>query len=179
MKLHSKSLLLKHTLEIATVILAFGTIILAVATIWLAVETRLGMTRQTQVSTWLEMEKRFDGPEMKRARKNLAVQLNPYEPKNMDKIDETVMDMFDDMGSLYRRNFIDRELTESFSYHVTRWWKACEPYITDIRKQPGGKDSFKDFEDFAKEMRKKEDQPVTEADMKAFLEDEKRLVIYN
>jgi hypothetical protein len=156
-----------------------ATIILAIATIWLAVETRLGLTHTMQVNTWIEMEKRFDGQEMKLARRHLAVQMEHYNPTGTDDIDETVMDMFDDMGGLYRRNLIDRDMTESFSYQATRWWKACEPYIASIRKQEGGKDSFKDFEDFAKEMERKYDpQQISSQDMGRFYEDKKHLAVY-
>jgi hypothetical protein len=118
MKRHNKSWLLKHTLEVAIILLAIATIWLALETHWIAVETQLGNKQQIGVQTWLEMEKRFDSPEMKQSRAALAAQFDHYDADKFDESKQDVLDLFDDIGALYTNGLIDTKLTEStFSYY--------------------------------------------------------------
>ena len=168
MKRHSKSWILKHTLEVATVILA-------VATIWLAVETRLAATRSISVSTWLEMEKRFDSPEMKQSRAALAMQFDHYDPAKFDDSKLDVLDLFDDMGALYENGLIDKKLTRSsFSWYVNNWWEASKNYIANERKTNNDYSEYNEFEKLAARMHP-EDPNITTNDLKDFLAAEERI----
>src|ERR1017187_5161995 len=61
---------------------------------------------QIGVQTWLELQQRFDSLEMRRARKKLADQLKHYSASNHQKIAETVMNFFEDVGTLYRLDYV-------------------------------------------------------------------------
>jgi len=164
MKRHSKSWILKHTLEIAT-------IILAIATVWLAVETRSGLGNQLRVSTWLEMEKRFDSPEMKASRARLAAQLQPqhYDADKFDESLQDVWDLFDDMGRLYRQGLIDKGLTKSaFSYYVNTWWAAGKNRIAEDRIHDKDASEYEEFEWLAGEFHPA-DPNITTNDVADFL----------
>jgi|SRR5579871_4635995 len=168
MKRHSKSWLLKHTLEIATVALA-------IATVWLAVETKRGLSKTIQVNSWIEIEKRFDSPEMKQRRAALAAQLDPYVPGKVDDSKLDVLDLFDDVGALWKQGFIDEKLTRSsFSWYVNDWWAASKDYIADERKADGDSSEYAEFEYLATAMRSA-DPTITTNDVRDFLASEKRL----
>ena len=68
---------------------------------------------------FLELRKQFDGP-LVSERKLLAQQLKSAAPH--DEINEPVLDFFEDLGMLVRRDHVDREMVwDTFSYYVKRW----------------------------------------------------------
>jgi hypothetical protein len=179
MKRHSKSWLLKHTLELATILLAIATIWLAAETHWIAVETQLGTKQQIGVQTWLEMETRFDSPEMKQSRAALAAQFDHYNADKFDESKQDVLDLFDDIGALYTNGLIDAKLTEStFSYYVNFWWETAKNRIAADRKADKDPSEYDHFEFLAGRMHDK-DPNITEKDTKDFLANEERLAITN
>jgi len=94
-------------------------------------------------------------------------------PPTHDEIRERVMDFFEDMGMLYRRNYLDREMIrDTFSYYGSGWWNACADYIMEERKRNGGDETI--YSDFEKLKDVFEDLPVK--DTKEFLLDEIRII---
>ena len=169
------SWILKHTLELATILLAVATIWLALETHRMAVETQEGARRQIGVQTWLEMERRFDAPEMKRARATLAAQFEYYDADKFDDSKQDVLDLFDDIGALYSDGLIDKKLTESaFSYYVNNWWEISKNRITDDRKTDHDPSEYDHFEELAAKLHH-HDPNITDKDKKDFLASEERL----
>jgi uncharacterized protein YdaU (DUF1376 family) len=156
--------------------LAVITGVLVLATFWLVYETRHAATRQIGVQTWLALDERFDSKEMKQARKALAAQLDPYDPKKFDEMDETVLDFFEDVGVTYKNDDLDKELAmSSFSYEANLWWASAEEFVHDDRIRSGNDPTVYDgFENLAKAMRRY-DPKVDSKAVKQFLEDEKSL----
>ncbi|HTS16703.1 MAG TPA: hypothetical protein VMP11_03950 [Verrucomicrobiae bacterium] len=184
----------EYTLEIATIILAAATIWLAlenhrmaaethsmvVETHQMALDSKEASATQLGVQTWLEIQQRFDSDEMKRARRMLAKQLTPqYDPARFDEIDTTVLDAFDDIGALFSRGLIDRDLVGGqLGFYVDRWWIACKPYVNDVRKRNMSEDWFSGFESLGKVMAQN-DPHLSDVDVKRFLADESHLVTYD
>lgn len=177
--------------EMATVLF---TATMACFTAWLAWETRKlekgwretsakqieawlkTSTDQIGVKTWLELEKRFDSEEMKRARKKFAQQLKAYGLPNHDKISETVLNFFESVGVVYKEGCLNKMLAESsFSFHACRYWEAAKAYIDQEQKRHDEDATlFKDFQDFAKSMRLP-DEKIDDEEIKRFLADEMKL----
>ena len=111
---------------------------------------------------------------MKQARKRLVPQLSTYDRTKHDRISETVLDFFKDVGTAHKLGYLDNKLADSsFSYYATFWWEAAKPYVDEERRRKDGDQSlFEDFERFANKMRRK---PVTADMLQAFLADESRL----
>jgi hypothetical protein len=158
--------------------MTIATAAMAVATFWLVCESRQASFRQIGVQTWLELEKRFDSQEMKRARKKLAQQLKAYSPNKHDKISETVLNFFESVGIAYKSNYLDKKLTNSsFSFHACRWWEAAKPYVDQEQKRHNEDITlFEDFKDLAKLMRGA-DEKIDDTELQRFLDDEERLVV--
>ena len=116
----------------------------------------------------------------KRARRMLAKELTPqYDPNKFDEIDTTLLDTFDDIGALFSRDLIDRDLVGGqLGFYVDRWWIACKPYVDDVRKRNMSQDWFSGFESLAKVMAKN-DPHLSDEDVKRFLADESHLVTYD
>jgi len=165
-----------RVLAISTVIMAVFTAMLAGATFWLAIEARRGTSRQIGVQTWLALEARFDSNDMKRARRLLAEQYDPYNPSKHDEMSEEVLELFESIATVYNEGLLNKNLAESsFSWYANRWWEAAKPYIDEERRRKGDDQSlFEEFEKFAHEMRKR-DPKITSDDLKKFLSDEKGL----
>jgi hypothetical protein len=165
-----------HKLEIyALIINGFAVI----AAVWAVIETRNASKREIGVKTWLALIKRFDSDEMKLARKQLAHNLDPYRSEKHDAIKETVIDFFEDIGTLYKERYLDRKLARSsFSYYANHWWESAKAYIDAERKNKGDDESlFEDFQILRKEW--KSDDPRIDSDaVKAFLADEKNLQMH-
>jgi hypothetical protein len=90
-------------------------------------------------------------------------------------MDDKILDFFEDVGALYKRNLLDKELARSsFSWEASRWWEVAKVYITNERRDAHDESLFSDFEAFAKAMQKHE-KPLSEADLKHFLAYEKSL----
>ncbi len=157
-------------LAISTLALAIFTAAMALSTWKLADEAR----EAAGVQTWIEFQKRFDSNEMIRARKKLAIQLQPSAtPLSMGCVSETVMNFFEDLGTIYRLGHINTDLAESsFSWYGCRWYEATTAYINGQRKRNNDDGTiFKDFEDLAKAMRMPNEK-IDEQAITKFLEDE-------
>lgn len=77
------------------------------------------------------MRKQFDGSLLSE-RRLLAQQLKVS--AHHDDINERVLDFFEDLGMLIRRDYIDREMVwDAFSYYVKGWWLPVK-----ITSQPSG-----------------------------------------
>jgi hypothetical protein len=183
-----------YTLEIATIALAIATIWLAienhrmaaathnmvVETHQMALDSKEASATQLGVQTWLLIQQRFDSDEMKRVRRRLATQLTPtYDPKMFSEIDTTLLDALDDVGALFNRELIDRDLVGGqLGFYVDRWWIACKPYVDDVRKRNQNQDYFSGFEALAKVMAQN-DPHLSDEDVKRFLSDESHLAVYD
>jgi hypothetical protein len=165
-------------ITLATIGLVAATLLLVAVTCWLVFETKGASKCQIGIQTWLEMMKRFDSHEMKRARKSLAHKVRTYSADKHDQISETVMDFFEDVGTLIRYGHIDKELVESsLGYYATRWWEAMQPYVCNERRiHNDDKTIFEDLERLAKAMRLPHEQ-IDAAELKQFLDDEERLAV--
>ena len=159
---------------------AGATLLLAVATFWLALLTRKlekawvkASGDQIGVSTWLELERRFDSKDMKRARKKLAEQLKVYSTEKHADISEAVFEFFEDVGTLYRQQCVNRKLADSaFSFYACRWWESAKAYVDHERRVHGeDKTLFEDFEYVAKAMRLP-NEVIDQEEVQAFLKDE-------
>ena len=97
---------------------------------------------------------RFDSKEMTLAMKTLATQLENYNPINRDKVSEEVLELFEDIGTLYNQGLLDKQLAaSSFGYSATRWWAAAEHYIREERRREGADTTiYQEFEKFANAM---------------------------
>jgi hypothetical protein len=181
----------KFKAEIATILF---TAAMAGFTAWLAWETRkLGKSSQESstlqinawfktsadqigVKTWLELERRFDSEEMKRARKRFAQQLKTYSVTKHDKISETVLNFFESVGIAYKEGYLNKKLADSsFSFHAVRYWEAAKAYVDQEQKRHGNDATlFEDFKDMANLMRLP-DEKLDDVEIQRFLEDEIRL----
>lgn len=195
MSVKSKAELWEHRLvAYGTLILASATVCLMVATVWLALETRWlakewrdtsekqvktwiqTSTDQTGVQTWLALETRFDSKAMSLAMKELAVQLENYNPTNHGQVSEEVLEFFEDVGTLYNRGLLNKQLAaSSFGYSATRWWEAARSYVYEERRRQGDDPTlFDDFEKFAKAIRMPGEKIDAES-LRRFLQEEKDL----
>jgi hypothetical protein len=163
-------------MTISTGVLAGATSLLAFLTFRLELAWKKSSSQQLGVQTWLNVQSRFDSKEMKRCRKKLAQQLDPYKQAEHDKTAEELFDLFEDIGTLYDLKLLNRELAESaFSFYVNYWWRAAKSYIDRERMLHGDDDTlFEDFEKLAKAWRHF-DPEISDEKLKKFLEDEKHL----
>jgi Domain of unknown function (DUF4760) len=132
------------------IIVAAGTWALVIVTV-LLVRGQLSVAKeQRKIQLYLELRKEFDGPLIS-ARKLLARQLFDGVPH--DKINEPVMNFFEDTGMLVRRGYIDGDIIwETFSYYVKMWWGACKDYIAREREDKDDDTIFDDFEDLVERI---------------------------
>jgi hypothetical protein len=170
------TLLTTVILACATVWLAFSTWTLAKSTAQMAGETREASIRQLGVQTWLHLAARFDSKEIRIARGRLAEKLEDYDPSKHDKITEEVLDVLEDIGTVYKLGLINQDLADSaFSYYASRWWEVAKTYIYQERERNKDNEIFCDFEAFARKMRRP-DEKLDSLDLKKFLNDEKQLL---
>lgn len=172
------TLLAAIVLACATVWLAYSTRTLARSTVKMANETREASVRQLGVQTWLHLAARFDSKEIRQARGRLAEKLENYVPAKHDEITEEVLDVFEDIGVVYKLGLINEDMVDSsFSYYVSRWWEVARTYIFQERERNKDKDGeiFCDFEALASKMRRP-DEKIDGLDLKKFLNDEKQFL---
>jgi TPR repeat protein len=106
---------------------------------------------QVNVQLYLEIRKDFDGDRLVDARERLAKQL--LRNTRHDKLQEDVMNFFEDMGMLLRRGYLDRDMVwETFSYYAKMWWSACKAYVIDERERARDKTFFTNFGEIAEQM---------------------------
>jgi hypothetical protein len=154
----------------ATVFLAKKTSGLAASTESMVNESKESSQRELGVQTWLHLKERFDSEEIEKARKELAEDMERYSSAYHDDVQETVLNLFEDIGTLYKQGLIHQHLAGStFSYYACGWWECAKPYIVEERRRKGDDPSiFKDFEDFATIMKKR----YPSIDKVKFLQDE-------
>ncbi|HEY3897161.1 MAG TPA: DUF4760 domain-containing protein [Chthoniobacter sp.] len=164
-------------LSVSTVVLALFTAWMAFSTFWLAKESREASFRQIGVQLWIEFQKRFDSLEVVKARKKLATQMRAKTPPKRDRISETVLNFFEDVGVSYDGGFLNKGLADdSFSYFLCRWWEALKPYVHDERRRHKEDATlFANFERLAGQMRLP-NEVIDDVELARFLEDESRLV---
>ncbi|MGO9018383.1 MAG: hypothetical protein ACLQVJ_08540 [Syntrophobacteraceae bacterium] len=106
----------------------------------------------------------------------LAEKLENYDPSKHDEITEEVLDLMEDVGTLYRLGLINRQLADSaFSYCASRLWEVAKTYIYQERERSKDNELFSDFEAFAKEIRRS-DEKLDSLDLKKFLSDERHQI---
>jgi hypothetical protein len=163
-------------LAIFTGVLAIFTAALVAASFLTIREARRASSEQLGVQTWLHVDPKFDSKELRLARKHLAQQLDPYVPAKRAEVNDDVLNFFEAVGVLYKRNLLNKELAESsFSYWAVGYWEAAKIYIADERRAEHDESIYGDFEAFAKAMLKRKPL-LSDAELKDFLAAEKELV---
>src|ERR1039457_1943829 len=154
----------------ATVYLAKKTSGLAASTEAMVKQSKESSQRELGVQTWLHLKERFDSMEMEKARRELADDMERYSSIYHDDVQETVLNLFEDIRTLYKLGLLHQHLAGStFSYHACGWWECAQPYIAEERRMNSDDPSiFKDFEDFAATMKKR----YPSVDNVKFLQDE-------
>ena len=130
---------------------AVGTWALVICTGWL-VKRQLSIAKeQAQIQLYLELRKEFDGYLIEQ-RKILARKF--LEHASIDKINEPVLNFFEDMGMLLRRGLLDHDMIwDTFSYYARMWRSASRDYIAKMRADLGGDETlFTDFDYVAERM---------------------------
>jgi hypothetical protein len=123
---------------------AVGTWAVAGFTWWLVNRHVSIAKEQAKIQLYLQLRKEFDS-EYLDAAKSLARQLLDDAPH--EDINETVMNFFEDMGMLLRRDYLDREMIwDTFGYYARMWWSSCRAYIVEERTRLNDNTLFTDFE---------------------------------
>jgi len=106
---------------------------------------------QRKIQLYLELRKDFDGHLIEH-RKILARQF--LENAHADEINEPVVNFFEDMGMLLRRDLLDHDMIwDTFSYYARMWRSACRDYIAKVRVDLGGDETlFTDFDYLSERM---------------------------
>jgi len=170
---------------LSEIVLACSTIFLAIFTFKLVKETqqmakdvRESVKTQIRISAWLEFVKRFESHEMINARIRLATErLRSFNnPIAYGQCSEIVLNFFEDLALMHKKEFIDKELAiNSFGYYVRRWWEATKPYILSARNTDKAKKTlYNQFESLVLELEKGK-TPLDKNDIDVFLQDEKSL----
>jgi len=103
---------------------------------------------QTQIA--VELDKQFDSPEMRRARRSLATQLLA---KNGEVSDYRVFDFFEKIAAYDAEDRIDDETVyDEFSYYTVRYWLASQDTIKSYRKEEGDDAYYHRFEELSGRM---------------------------
>jgi hypothetical protein len=127
-------------------IAAFAALIVAIVT-WLQLkQSRFALG----VDIILKLEAAFDAPDMIDARIQAVTALKA-DPNAADV--EAVLDFFETVGVLLRRNAIDGEITwSSFSYWVLRYAALARDSIEARRKAESDDTYYEEFDFLVKEM---------------------------
>lgn len=168
-------------MESPQTIVAVGTWALVAATLWL-VKGQVSMAKeQLKIQLYLELRKEFDGHSLLSAREIFAGQL--LDGKPYAEMNQAVLTFFEDLGMLFRRDYLDREMIwDTFGYFVKMWWSASKDYIAKERAIYGGDTFFfRDFQflverlsedDVKKRCKPRAELEPSASDIKAFLETE-------
>lgn len=124
--------------------------------------------------TFLE---RFDNDRMITARSLLAGKLLAAAPP--DKIQEDVMNFFEEMHLFLQDCYLDEELIWStFGFSAVRWWAVCEDYVSDERNTRNDQTLFAGFQELALRFSQRDApaglQEPTMAELFVFLEDQQK-----
>jgi hypothetical protein len=91
-----------------------------------------------------DLDRQFQTPDLLKARRLSAIALKDH--KSTDEIDE-VLDFFETLGILVRRNAVDVEIVWSyFSYWVLRYADLTKVHIEEMRKAELDETYWQDFE---------------------------------
>jgi hypothetical protein len=96
-------------LAIFTGVLAIFTAALVAASFLTISEARRASSEELGVQAWLHVDPKFNSNELKLARKRLAEQLDPYVPAKRAEVDDDVLNFFESVGVLYKRNLLNKE----------------------------------------------------------------------
>ncbi len=162
----------------STIILAVLNAVLVLVTYWTLLEAKEASRKQIGVQTWLEMQKRFDAPEMLMARKKFAADLESFKRSPTNNVSGIVPDFFEDLGMLYEKKQIDTDLAdESFSFYVCPYWEEAKEWILQQKIRYGYTNLYSEFEWVSGQMRGQGDK-FDSASIAIFLDDEKSLEVY-
>jgi hypothetical protein len=164
---------------------ALGTWALVETTLFLVIYQVRISREQMKVKIGLDFADKFDNNAMKLARSKLAKQI--LAKVDHDSIQEEVINLFEDIGTFLRRNYLDEELIwATFSFYAIRWWSVCKDYILEERKrQDNDQTIFEDFENLVDVLYKVESKrrklpraklEPDQDDINKFLKDEINLV---
>jgi hypothetical protein len=140
---------------------------------------------QMKIKIQLNLLDKFDNILMKSARSKLAKQI--IAEAEHDEIQEDVIDFFEDVGTFFRRGYLDKELVwADFSFYAIRWWSILKDYIFVERKRNNNDQTiFEDFETLInilyeielsrRKLSRSHLEPSSD-DIKQFLKDESNLV---
>lgn len=165
----------------AEMLMVYFTGAMAIFTAWMAYETfdlaresREASIRQIGVQTWLEFEKRFDAPDMIKARRVLAIQLKAHAKE--EDMSEKVPDFFEDLGEVYYLGYIDEKLAKSsFGLYATRYWAGLRSFTDKARRRYGADSTiYTNFEYLSKEMLERGEK-IDENQLQQLLDDESTL----
>jgi hypothetical protein len=122
----------------------------------------------------------FDSVEMRKHRARLARMLLDLAPQRDIAGSWPPLELLEDLGYLTRRGAVDRGVVwNSFHWYVERYFHRAAPRIMDARKAHRSPRLYRELEWMAVELGKVEEQesgcplqPLSEGDVRAFLEDE-------
>lgn len=155
-----------------------------IATLFLIYKQIAGARNVTAYEFLRKEDDRFNSPQMKKHRANLARLL--ISSPNFKLLDEEsacgVCGYFEDLGLLLRRGITPKYLTWTmFDYRVLRYWKLLEPYIETCRKETGDDTYYREFEylynqmlRFETKMTRRGSVAVGDADLKKYVHQEIR-----
>jgi hypothetical protein len=163
------------------IIVAVGTWALVGATLWLVKGQVSTAKEQRKIQLYLELRKEFDSGSLLAAREKFAGQLLDGKPHG--EMNQAVLTFFEDLGMLFRRKYLDREMIwDTFGHFVKMWWSASKDYIAKERANCGNDAFFfRDFQELVEHLSeddvKKRCKPRAElepsaSNIKAFLESE-------
>jgi hypothetical protein len=134
-----------HIAQIAEIGTALGTWAIAGFTLWL-VKGHLSTAKdEHKIQLYLELRKEFESASLLSHRERFAGQLLDGKPH--DEMDQGVLNFFEDLGMLFRRNYLDQEMVwETFGHFGKMWWSASREYIAKERANMDGDTFF--FRDF-------------------------------
>jgi hypothetical protein len=125
---------------------------LVLATVWLVRETIHDSQIQLRGSLHQGFTKRFD--ELSAQRQQLAAALLAGKAPSR-KSYESVMNFFEDLGLYLRRDYLDEEMVwNTFGYHASGWWSACEAQISKERAADKDPEEYRDFEQLLARLKK-------------------------
>jgi len=164
-----------------TIVMALSSWALVAISVWAMLAQRKDARELLQAQISVELDKEFDSTEMRKARRQLAVDLiNKKDPS-----DYRVLDFFEKLSSYYDDGRIDDETAyEAYSYYVERYWVATKSTVVDFRKQEHDDTFYTGFDelynriltqDAADRHKNRADAVPSEKQIADFLQDESTL----
>jgi hypothetical protein len=138
-------------LAAVTTALAIFTFGLVRATQALFTETKVASKRQLGVNTWLHFIDRWDSPVMHKERKGIA---DDVRNRGVTGGSDPILDFFEQVGTVYRLDCVEKELCDSsFSHDAENWWAALEERVGTLRKDMKDDSVYNEYEAFVKALR--------------------------